>query len=77
MTPEQQKEFINGRLKFHELQALWWMNSATNGHATIRHIMTGDHKLNADELRDEAMQTSNRHIHMYMEIVDKQAESDG
>ena len=55
-------------MKFHELQALWWMNSATNGHCNIRHITTGNgRRLNNDELRDNAMETSQRHMELFRE----------
>jgi len=59
------------RLRFHEMQANWWMHSATNGHAATRHITRGDgHRLTEDELRDDAMRTSQRHIQMFMETAE-------
>lgn len=64
------------QLKYHELQALWWMHSATNGHAATRKITTGDdHELTPEELRDDAMKISQRHMHLYMEVAENWSES--
>jgi hypothetical protein len=70
MTKEEQ-------LKFHELQALWWMHSATNGHAArdTRDVTRGDGTRHTpEELRDDAMKTSQRHIWLYVEVAENWGE---
>lgn len=53
--------------------ANWWMNAATNGHASTRIIFRGNHQLTVEELRDEAMECSMRHIHLYIELAEHKA----
>jgi hypothetical protein len=70
-TLAQRKEIILAQMKQAEMYAAYWMHSATNGHASIRKLYHGDGTLyTADELRDEAMQTSLRHIHRMHDLID-------
>ena len=70
-TISQQKEIILAQMKQAELQANWWMNSATNGHTTSRKIYRGDgHLLSPEELRDDAMQTAGRHIKRHSDLIE-------
>lgn len=66
MTREEQ-------LKFHELQAMWWMHSATNKHACSRKMWHGfkETEMTDQEKINNAMETSKRHMDMYWEIVNK------
>lgn len=57
--------------KFCLAQANWWCHAASNGHAATRHITRGDgHRLDADELRDDAMKTAQHHLTRYMEACE-------
>jgi len=62
------------RLKFHEMQANWWMHSATNGHAATRKMYHGissdDRPFTPEELRDDAMKISKRHMDLYLELAE-------
>lgn len=60
-------------MKFHELQALWWMHAASNGHAATREVHKGidGPLMTPDELRDDAMQTSKRHMQLYMKLAEQ------
>ena len=60
------------QLKFHEMQANWWMNAATNGHALNRKLYRG---VDGPEFTDEekikdAMETSQRHMQLFMETAE-------
>ena len=60
------------QLKFHEMQANWWMHAASNGHCQSKLIYkgTGNKKFTKDELIDEAMKTSQKHIQLYMKVAE-------
>ena len=61
-------------LKQCELYALWWMSSANNQHTTTRIVYkggSGGEKMTPEELRDDAMETSLKHIRRRQEIVDE------
>ena len=62
------REYLLAQMKHSELQALWWIASATIGHAEIRDIRKGGHdgqRLTPQELRDDAMTTAQTHITNY------------
>lgn len=61
---------INERMKYHELQAMWWMHSASNGHSSTRTVHKGydGPLMTAEELRDDAMKTSQHHMNLYLEL---------
>ena len=64
---------IEAQMKFHELQAMWWMHSATNGHAETRTILKGGSdgiKMTSEELRDDSMRTSQQHMRLFMECAE-------
>ena len=70
-TIAQRKEIILAQIKAAEVYAAYWMHSATNGYATTRKLYHGNGILyTADELRDEAMATSLRHIHRMHDLID-------
>lgn len=61
-------------MKFHELQALWWMHAASNGHAATRIVHKGgltDPLMTTEELRDDAMKTAQHHLHLYMHFAEQ------
>ena len=65
--------FIQDQMKFHELQAMWWINAASNGHCNARTILKGGMdgiKMTADELRDDAMQIAQKHIHLFNDCAE-------
>ena len=59
------------QLKFHELMAHWWMAYATTGVCKSRNIsrMNGE-QLSDEEKIEDAMETSKRHIELYMEVAE-------
>lgn len=62
------------QMKFHELQAMWWMHAASNGHAATRTIHKGGSDgplMTAEELRDAAMVTSRQHMSIYLELMEE------
>ena len=70
-TLAQRKEIILAQIKTAEAYAAYWMHSATNGYAATRKIYHGDGTLYTEnELRDEAMQTSLRHIDRMHDLID-------
>ena len=71
-TLAQRKEIILAQMKQAELYAAYWMNSATNGHTTIRKMYHGvDGQLfTPDELRDDAMRTAFNHIQRFNDLID-------
>ena len=68
MTANKIKEF---NILKHSLLAQWHMNSATNGHCEKRVVRTGkdNHLLTKEELRDNSMECSLRHINIIDEII--------
>ena len=60
------------RMKFHEMQAYWWMHSASNGHTKQRKISHGfdGPELTDQEKVDDAMQTSQNHMRLFMEVAE-------
>lgn len=61
------------RMRFHEMQAYWWTNSASNGHTKKRKLYHGG--LNGPEFTDQekvddAMQTAQNHIRLFMEVAE-------
>lgn len=73
-TIAQRKEIILAQMRQAELYAAYWMNSATNGHATIRTMYHGGiaagQLFTPDELRDEAMRTAMNHIQRFNDLID-------
>jgi len=67
-------ELIKAQMKFHELQAIWWINSASNGHTLSRRLYHGGINLveftDAEKVSD-AMDTAQRHLTAYSELYDK------
>jgi len=64
------------RLRFHEMQANWWMHSASNGHASCRNIEHGDGRpFTVEELRDNAMETSQQHMRLFLEVAENWKEA--
>ena len=62
---------LKDQMKFHELQALWWMHSASNGHSATRNITFGNgRKLDKDDLRDDAMKTAQHHLTLFRECAE-------
>jgi hypothetical protein len=73
MTPEEISRQKDGRMKFHELQAIWWMHAASNGHAATRVIRHGGSDgalFTPEEHRDDAMKTAQRHMHILLQFAD-------
>lgn len=61
------------KLKFHELQVLWWIASAQTGHAKTRKIFKsvnslGDTEMTDQEKVNDAMNTAQNHIRLFHEI---------
>jgi hypothetical protein len=71
--PKVNKEYLHAQMKFHELQAMWWMHAASNGHAAARKVShgLGGPLFTKEELRDSAMQTAKQHIDIIHELVEK------
>jgi hypothetical protein len=69
---ESKKKHLEMQAKYCELQALWWMNSATNGHAKTRVIKKGvdGPPMSDEELVSDAMRTSQRHLDNYFQIME-------
>lgn len=70
------KEHLLARMKQCELYANYWMHSATNGTCLNRTMYRYDDAtkeqvlLTPDELRQEAMKTSLRHIQNFNQAMD-------
>lgn len=59
------RDFLLAQMKHSELQALWWIASATTGHAETRVAFHGSStgpRFTPDELRAAAMVTAQVHI---------------
>jgi len=69
------------QMRFHEMQAYWWMHSASNGHCLSRQLYHGfvtipdeDGKTAKDkpftdaEKVSDAMETAQRHIELFREL---------
>jgi len=70
-TNAQRKEIVLAQMKAAEMYANYWMHSATNGHAATRKIYDGFGSMcNADELRNDAMETSLRHIQRFNDLIE-------
>ena len=69
---EEKVQMIEKQMKFHELQALWWIASATTGHCQSKIICHGfgDKEFTPQEKTNDAMETAQRHIHSYREFND-------
>ena len=63
-----------GQMKYHEMQAYWWMHAASNGHATTHNIYHGiqGEEFTDKEKRDRAMVISQRHMKIYRELANNQ-----
>ena len=62
------------QMKFHEMQAYWWMHSASNGHAKARklyHGFEGGPEFTDQEKVNEAMETAQGHMRLFMELAEK------
>ena len=69
---------IDDQKKFHELQALWWMSAASNGHCECRkmyHGIKNKKEYSKKEKVDDAMKTAQRHIHLFMECAEFKQEN--
>lgn len=62
--------YIDDQMQHRLALAYWWMHAASNGHAAMRKITMGSKLMTADELRDDAMNTSLRHLDLYMECAE-------
>ena len=62
---------VDDQMKYHELQAMWWMHSASNGHCEVRNItnLGTNEKLTPGQLRDDAMRTSQKHMELFAECM--------
>ena len=70
------------RMRFHEMQAYWWMHSASNGHAKQRQMWHGFERGSIEneiergkeftdqEKVSDAMETAQRHIQLFMEVAE-------
>lgn len=60
------------RMKFHEMQAYWWTNAASNGYAKTRQLFHGTTgpEFTDDEKVVAAMETAKRHITMFNEVAE-------
>jgi len=74
--PKVNKEYLHAQMKFHELQAMWWMHAASNGHAATRKVSHGLGGLpfTKEELRDNAMQIAKSHMDAVYEIGERLGE---
>ncbi len=63
---------IENQMKYHELQANWWINAATNGYTESREIYhgTNGHKFTKEECKNDAMKTAQTHIRLYGECAE-------
>jgi len=63
---------VDDQMKYHEMQAMWWMHSASNGHCEIRNVtnLGTNKKLTSDQLRADAMRTAQRHMKIFSECID-------
>lgn len=72
------------QMKFHELQSLWWMHAASNGHAKTRKLYHGfltipdengkvaeDKPFTDEEKVSDAMEIAQRHIDLFRELAEK------
>lgn len=67
-------ELIKAKMKYHELQAIWWINSASNGHTLSRklyHGILGGREFTDAEKVSDAMETAQRHLVEYDKYYDK------
>lgn len=72
-TEEEGKMTKEERMRFHEMQAYWWMHSASNGHAKQRkmyHGFSGGPEFTDQEKVDDAMETSQTHMRLFMEVAE-------
>jgi hypothetical protein len=60
------------KLIYSTLQAMWWMHAASNGHCQKRKVYHGLYgpELTADEKRDDAMETAQRHIALFEAVAE-------
>jgi len=62
------------QMKYHEMQAYWWIASANNGHTLNRelyHGISGNNKFSDQEKINDAMETAQNHIRLYMECAER------
>ena len=65
------------QMKFHEMQAYWWTNAATNGHALTRSLFHGTIEgtsfTDAEKVSD-AMKIAQNHMRLYRELAEELTE---
>ena len=63
---------VDDQMTYHELQAMWWMHSASNGHCEIRNVtnLGTNKKLTSDQLRDDAMRTAQNHMKIFNDYIE-------
>ena len=63
--------YLEARLKLHEMYANWWLTYANTEHNKKRNVVRGDgYKLTPDDLVENAMDTSKQHIRIFMDIME-------
>jgi hypothetical protein len=69
---------IEDQMKFHELQALWWMNSAVTKSCLSKKIYHGTQgtEFTDDEKINHAMEIAQRHIHSFEGLAEKKHENE-
>jgi hypothetical protein len=59
------------QLKFHEMQAMFYMFSAITGHTQSRNLFHGDGKpFRMQEKINDSMDIAQRHINLYRELAE-------
>jgi len=63
---------VEHKLQYHAMLAAWWLHAATNGHSEIRGMSHGDGTpFTPEDHRDDAMETSSRHIELFHKIAEE------
>ena len=71
MTQHQRQiEYLNVQIQQAALRAQWWIAYSTTEANKSRIVSRGDHRLTPDELVEEALETSKRHIQRMEELAD-------
>lgn len=61
-------KYLEAQMKMHELYALWWMNYANTEHNKNRTRSANGGKYTPEDLVQDAMETSKRHIELFDEL---------
>ena len=61
------------QMKYHQMQAYWWVNAASNGHAKRREIYRGfgNVPLTDDEKVSDAMEIAQNHMRLFASLADQ------